>query len=584
MHDLAEFARRWGIEPDYVDFRGQWQMAEPETVRRIVAALETGGAAPADFPTPAPPRAFQGDGRRVWGLIVQLYSVRSRRNWGHGDFTDLANLMLLAADVGAASIGLNPLHALFVDRAEQASPYAPNSRLFLNPLYIDVDAVPEFPGLRGDDLIELARLRATEMVDYTAVARLKLAALRTAYAAFFDKASGERRKDFDAYRAEQGVALERFAAFETLRKRFNRVWWEWPQEWRQPGPDQLKALRDSERDEIGFHEFVQWVADRQLHHCQDVARRHGLPIGLYIDLAVGVDAGGADAWIEQGAILNGLSVGAPPDALNTSGQDWGLTTFNPHSLVRRDFDPLRRMLRAAMRHAGSIRLDHVLGLMRLYVVPYGLSPRQGAYLRFPFGAMLATIADESQRDRCIVIGEDLGTVPGGFRETVAVAGLWSYLVMVFEREHGGGFRAPEHYAENALATFATHDLPSFTGWMSGHDLRLKRSIGIDPGESDDERAHSRHMLRQALHIDRDPRLADVARFLAVTPTRLVVVSIEDVLEVQDQVNVPGTMHEHPNWRRRLPVALEDLKDDPRLAEIADVFAQARRSSDSRCVP
>ncbi len=584
MDEISELARRWGVDTDYVDIRGQRQQADPEALHRIVAALSAAGVPPSPFP-PQPPLepAFPGSGRPVWVLAVQLYSVRSRGNWGHGDFTDLADLIVLAAEIGAAGIGLNPLHALFPDRAAQASPYAPNSRLFLNPLYIDVGAIPEFDGLDSKGAGERERLRAEHFIDYAGVAALKLEALRACYDRFRTAPTPERRRDFDAFRAEQGEALARFAAFEVLRARFKTVWWEWPQEWRRPDADRLAMLRSEEAEAVGFHEFVQWIADRQLRHCRDLAHRHHLPIGLYVDLAVGVEAGGADAWIEQDAVLKGLSIGAPPDALNTAGQDWGLTSYHPHSLVARDFAPLKRMLEAAMRHAGAVRLDHVLGLMRLYVVPHGLSPRQGVYLRFPLESMLATITEASRRMRCVVVGEDLGTVPEGFRDTMAAWGLWSYLVMLFERAHDGGFRPPASYAPRALATFSTHDLPSFAGWISGYDLALKRAIGIDPGETDDERAQAKAMLRTALGLapGMPVYFADVVRFLAAAPSQLLMIAVEDVLGVEDQINVPGTTDQHPNWRQRLPVALEDLKSDARLTRIADLLIQARRSSGSR---
>jgi 4-alpha-glucanotransferase len=581
MDEIAELARRWGVDADYVDIRGVRQHADPDALHRIVASLSAAGIPPSAFPPqPVLEPAFQGSGQRVWALAVQLYSVRSRRNWGHGDFTDLADLVALAAEIGAAGIGLNPLHALFLDRAEQASPYAPNSRLFLNPLYIDVGAIPEFDGLDGKNAAERERLCAADFVDYAGVATLKLKALRACYDRFRVAATPERRRDFDSFRAEQGEPLARFAAFEVLRARFKSVWWEWPAEWRRLDTDRLTVLRGQDAEAVGFHEFVQWIADRQLRRCRDLAHQHHLPVGLYVDLAVGVDAGGADAWFEQDAILKGLSIGAPPDALNTAGQDWGLTTYHPHSLVAREFAPLTRMLEAAMRHAGAVRLDHVLGLMRLYVVPHGLSPRQGAYLRFPLDSMLAAIAEASRRMRCIVIGEDLGTVPEGFRDTMAAWGLWSYLVMMFERTHDGGFRPPESYASRALATFSTHDLPSFAGWISGYDLALKRAIGLDPGETDEERAQAKAALRTALGLapGMPVYFADVVRFLAAAPSQLLMIAIEDILGVQDQINVPGTTDQHPNWRQRLPVALEDLKSDVRLRRIADVLVQARRNS------
>ncbi len=448
----------------------------------------------------APERAWQGEpGRRMWALAVQLYGVRSRRNWGHGDFADLAHLVEVAATVGAAGIGLNPLHALFDDQPERASPYAPNSRLFLNPFYIDVTAVPEFPGLRAAGLEqEVKRLRTADQVDYRDVAAAKLRGLRLAYEAFRHKPRAARSRDFANFQRERGAALRRFAAFEVLRRRYPQVWWEWPEEWRSPNEAALAKVLATDGEEIGFYEFVQWNADRQVRACQDRARVLGLPIGLYIDVAVGVDAGGADAWSAQSAILSPLSIGAPPDLLNTVGQNWGLAGFNPVELAAQKFAPFRTMLAASMRYAGAIRLDHVLGLKRLFVIPHGVDPRRGAYLRFPFEALLAVIAQESVRHKTIVIGEDLGTVPEGFRETTGDWGLWSYMVMLFERAADGGFIAPEHYRGNALVAFNTHDLPTFRGWSSGHDLRVKRAIGLDPGETDAERARAQALMRDAL--------------------------------------------------------------------------------------
>jgi 4-alpha-glucanotransferase len=582
--DVSELAARWSIDTGFTDAHGQPQQTDPDIIRRIAATLEAAGMPPADLAAARPEaatatQAFQGDGRRVWLLAVQLYGIRSRRNWGHGDFGDLAALVELAAEVGAAGIGLNPLHALFLDRPAQASPYSPNSRLFLNPLYIDLDQVPEFPGVEATGLVaEIARLRDTDMVDYEGVARAKLHALRMAYGRFPAGVSAARRQDFQDFQHEQQPALERFAAFEVLRRRLDGPWWEWPEHWRAPSEQALDELRHTDADELGFYQYLQWIADRQLRDCQAAARRRGLAIGLYLDAAVGIDGGGADAWTAQDAMLNGLSVGAPPDVFNTGGQDWGLTTFNPHGLVALGFEPLRQLLSAVMRAAGAIRLDHVLGLMRLYVIPHGSGARSGAYLRFPFEAMLAVVAEESMRHRCIVIGEDLGTVPDGFRDRLAAWGLWSYSVMLFEREWDGRFRPPEHYPTQALTTFATHDLATFVGWHSGHDLATKRGVGIDPGESDEERQRARDALHERVPGAAHGDFAEIAAFLAATPTRLLVISIEDVLEVRDQINVPTTMDEHPNWQRRLPVALEDLSTDQRLLRIAAALARAGRGT------
>src|SRR5262245_6125214 len=326
-------------------------------------------------------QAYQGDQaapRRMWALAVQLYGVRSLRNWGHGDFGDLAALIDVAADLGAAGIGLNPLHALFDDRAEDSSPYAPNSRLFLNPLYVDVDAIPEFPGTRAAGLEHaIGRLQKQDIVDYEGVANTKMRALALAHDVFRREGSAERHRAFDAFRQAHGATLARFGCFEWLRRKFGHPWWEWPQQWRKAEEEDLDGLRRAEATEIGFVEFVQWVAHEQLDRCRARARARRLPIGLYLDIAVGVRSDGFDAWCDQDAILSGLAVGAPPDALNTAGQDWGLAGFNPVGLEERQFEPFRRMLRASMRYAGAIRLDHVLGLKRLYLIPHGVRADRG---------------------------------------------------------------------------------------------------------------------------------------------------------------------------------------------------------------
>jgi 4-alpha-glucanotransferase len=529
-------------------------------------------------------RAYQGEQtapRRMWALGVQLYGVRSLHNWGHGDFTDLAALVDLAADLGAAGIGLNPLHALFDDRASDASPYAPNSRLFLNPLYIDVDAVPEFPGLQAAGLEEeVERLRTQDIVDYDGVASAKMRALELAYQAFRRAGSAERRQAFDRFRQAGGSTLVRFACFEWLRRKFGHPWWEWPHEWRRAEERTLAALRRTEAVSTGFFEFVQWVAHEQLDRCRAKSRERGLPLGLYLDIAVGVCSDGFDAWCDQDAVLAGMAVGAPPDVLNTAGQNWGLAGFNPAGLEDRQFEPFRRMLQASMRYARAIRLDHVLGLKRLYLIPHGVQASHGAYIRFPFEAMLAVAALSSIEHSCIVVGEDLGTIPENFRETLADWGIWTYQVMLFERSGDGAFFPPESYRENALVSFGTHDLATFAGWRDRHDLAVKQALGIDPGETSEERHGALDALRRALR-QRGLETADfvsVARYLADTPSRLLVISMEDVLGIRNQVNLPGTTNEHPNWRHRLPVSLEDLKNQAALKSTADIMRSAGRGS------
>src|SRR5215468_10542864 len=528
--------------------------------------------------------AYQGKQtapRRMWALGVQLYGVRSLGNWGHGDFTDLAALVDLAADLGAAGIGLNPLHALFDNRPSDASPYAPNSRLFLNPLYIDVDAIPEFPGLQAAGLQdEVERLRKQDIVDYDGVANAKMRALALAYEVFCRQGSGERRRAFDWFRQVRGSTLVRFACFAWLRRKFGHPWWEWPQEWRRPKEHTFAGLRRTEAASIGLFEFVQWVAHEQLDRCRAKGCERGLPLGLYLDIAVGVCSDGFDAWCDQDAVLSGMAVGAPPDILNTAGQNWGLAGFNPAGLEDQQFEPFRRMLQASMRYAGAIRLDHVLGLKRLYLIPHGVQASRGAYIHFPFEAMLAVAALSSIEHRCIVVGEDLGTIPENFRETLADWGIWTYQVMLFERAGDGAFFPPESYRENALVAFGTHDVATFAGWKERHDLAVKRALGIDPGETNEQREGALEALRYALR-QRGLETADFAsveRYLADTPSRLLVISMEDILGIRDQVNLPGTISEHPNWRQRLPVSLEDLKDQPALRSTADIMRSAGRGS------
>lgn len=510
----------------------------------------------------APERAFGGEFDRGWLLAVQLYSIRSDRNWGIGDFTDLAGLVRLARQLGADGVGLNPLHVLFDNHPTDCSPYSPNSRLFLNPLYIDVEAIPEFSADLVPDAATIAtRLREGDRVPYADMAALKWRGLRAAFDKFVTAASEVRRQEFDAFRAARAPLLSRFACFEVLRHRFTGPWWEWPVEWQQPSDAKCAEMRNGpDRHAIEFVEFVQWTADSQLHAAKTLASQLGMRVGLYLDVAVGVQSNGFDAWNEQVAISRHLAVGAPPDVLNTIGQDWGLAGFNAGGLEAQSFVPFADMLAASMRHAGAIRLDHVLGLKRLYLVPRGFKPDNGAYVQMPFEALLGAVARESAAHKCIVIGEDLGTVPEGFRETMQDFGIWSYLVMMFERDDAGQFRNVDYYRPNALVTLNTHDLSTYAGWRSFHDLGVKRALGLDPGEDDQARWDALGRLDEILRqngIEAND-LYSVLAFLSRTASRLMAVSLEDLLGVTDQPNIPGTIDEHPNWRQRLPVPLDQI--------------------------
>jgi len=537
-----------------------WPTDLPEGVHRLYLSDASGASEEVPLLV-APAGAFGSAFERCWVIAVQLYGVRSARNWGIGDFTDVRHLLEFARRVGADGVGLNPLHALFDDRPGDCSPYSPNSRLFLNALYIDVEAIPEFK-IDAETQGALAQLRTRDMVDHVAVAALQWRALHAAFAVFKANPDPGRRQDFESYRRENGTLLSRFACFEVIRHKFNAPWWDWPDEWRQPDDASCAKLRSAHDTaaEVEFVEFVQWIADRQLGDCQALAHELGMHVGLHLDVAVGVQSDGFDAWNEQTAISRHLGVGAPPDPLNTAGQDWGLAGFNAAGLELRAFEPFRQMLRAAMRHAGAVRLDHAFGLKRLYLVPRGFGPANGAYALMPFEALLAATAQESIANRCVVIGEDLGTVPEGFREQMNGWGIWSYLVMMFETDERGAFRNADYYLADALVTFNTHDLSTYAGWRSFSDLKTKRALGIDPGETDEGRWHALGQLDDVLrrHDIHNNDFYSVVSFLARTRSRMLAVSMEDLLGLIEQPNIPGTVYEHPNWRRRLPVPIEHL--------------------------
>jgi 4-alpha-glucanotransferase len=500
--------------------------------------------------------------------------VRSTRNWGHGDFTDLDQLLEIAAARGAAAVGVNPLHTLFNNQPEQPSPYSPNSRRFLNPLYIDVDRIPFFPGLREAGLYDsVAALRACELIDYAGVTTAKFAGLKIAYDSFRRSADSSQRDAFATFCRSRAPELGRFACFEYLRRQQGNPWWEWPAPWRSPDDVTLMELRRDHGEEIEFREFVQWIAHLQLEACAQRALGLGLPLGLYLDIAVGVDPAGFDAWNDQAAILRELAIGAPPDFFNPAGQNWGLAGFNAVGLIADDFAAFRAMLGASMQYAGAIRLDHVLGLKRLYVVPAGGAADQGLYVGMPFEHLLDVVTTESLAHSCIVIGEDLGTVPEGLRETLAQWGIWRYHVLIFERAWDGSFLPPASYARDALVTNSTHDLPTFAGWCRGADLQMRQSLGLGPGETEAERTRARSALADALAQQglAPLRFRSVVEFMGATPGRLLMLSAEDILGLTDQPNVPGTTVEHPNWRRRLPVDLADFACSDELAQIAELL-------------
>ncbi|HEY5348945.1 MAG TPA: 4-alpha-glucanotransferase [Candidatus Lustribacter sp.] len=535
----------------------------------------------------APPRAYLPPGEtRVWGLAVQLYTLRSQRNWGIGDFGDLERICRVAGDAGASLLGINPLHASHRSDPESASPYAPTSRRFLNWLAIDVEALPEAGDPDAQHYIasvsdDLAALRAKPLVDYTGVAMVKAPALKLCFAAL----RGKRAEAFTTYVGAGGEALRRFAIHEALVARYGRESALWPAGLRSGEDEATAAFAREEPRAIEFSMYLQWCATEQLDAVAAAARAHG--IALYRDLAVGVESGGAEAWGARDYVTT-ASVGAPPDILNAQGQDWGLPPLSPATLERDAYATFAGLLADNMGDAGALRIDHAMSLMRLFWIPRGGHPAEGAYVSYPFDDLLAIVVRESVRAHCMVVGEDLGTVPAGFRDKMAANNILSYRILLFERDRNGAFLPPDAYPELALATPGTHDLPPLAGWIEGDDIALHERLGlIDPETAQQTRLARESgvaQLRAALCAggdlrERDPDTESVVlgayRYLARSPARIVMLQIEDALGERSPVNIPGTNLEYPNWRRKLRDDLETIETGRRLERFARVLRELR---------
>jgi 4-alpha-glucanotransferase len=538
-----------------------------------------------------PPAVHLDAHARTWGIAVQLYTVCSKRNWGIGDFTDLTGFVELAAGAGASYVGLNPLHAPNRSDPNAASPYAPTSRRFLNWLYIDVEGVPEAadPTVRAaidepEFAAMLAVLRATSIVDYAGVAQAKDAILQRCFTVA--RTRGASDDDFHAFIRGGGIALERFAIFETLVERFGREVAAWPATYRDPHSADVKSFADAERPAIEYAMYLQYHAARQLEAAAALARSRG--VALYRDLAVGVDANGADAWIDSRAYVPSVSVGAPPDLLNPDGQDWGLPPLDPGALARDGYRTVAELFRANMQSAGALRIDHAMSLARLFWSPRGRPAVEGTYVHYPFEDQLGVLALESVRAACSVIGEDLGTVPIGFRERMRAAGVLSYRILFFEREHNGDFIAAEHYPALSLAATGTHDLATFAAWLAGSDIDLRAGLGVgDPGRVPQEHAEREldrgrliAILRRFGDLVRDDAdsteiLIAAHRFLSRSPAQIVMMQVDDAIGETLPVNVPGTAEQYPNWRRKLSLDLETIGGDPRFVALCAALRAER---------
>jgi 4-alpha-glucanotransferase len=545
-------------------------------------------------------------GGRCWGIAVQLYGLRSARNWGIGDFADLVALAGPAAAAGADFIGVNPLHALFLAEPGRRSPFSPSSRRFLNPLYIAVDAIPGFAPEMADTTI-LAAVRAAEVVDYDAVAKLKLHALRRLWPAWRAQADGEgpySAAAFEAFKTAQGAPLARHALFEVLSlslgtREADGGWQSWPEELRDVDGPGVAARAADEAEAIAFQIWLQWLADTQLAAAQEALLAAGMRIGLYLDLAVGEAVDGSTTWTEPRLAMRGVHVGAPPDYFSISGQDWELAPLAPNALLEGEPSAYGAVIAAALRHAGALRIDHAMGLQQLFLVPAGRSPAEGTYVAYPTRGMTSLLARLSHERQAIVIGEDLGNVPDGFRDLMARACIHSYRILYFER-YDGGFISPEHYPTDALACLSTHDLPTLEGWWRGDDPLLRREHGLIDAASCDQQSYQRGVEREQLAgllvahgllsregvevalaaaHDAAPLPVDLAvavhRFLARTPSRMMVARIEDLGGERQPVNLPGTIESYPNWMRRMRVPIEELAETPLFSEITRALSAER---------
>ena len=509
-------------------------------------------------------------GERLFGIALQLYALRRAGDDGFGDTGALTEFVTSAAHEGADSIALSPAHSLFPADTAHYAPYSPSSRLFLNPLYADpaiVLGAKRVAAVRGD----VRPLSETELIDWPAAARAKYALLRRLYDDFaatdLSRPDSALAADFRAFEREGGDRLHEHALFEVLHQHWFGAkqqwsWREWPAGWHNRDSKEISCFAAQHANVIQFHMFLQWLADRSFAHAQHAARAAGMRIGLISDLAVGMSPGGSHAWSRHSDLLLGLNVGAPPDLINARGQDWGLTGFSPQGLIVSGFEPFLATLRAAMRNTGGVRIDHVMGLSRLWVVPQGASAVDGAYLAYPLDDMLRLIALESHRHRAIVIGEDLGTVQPEFRTRLAKAGIAGMDVLWFQRA-GAAFLPPKKWRRDAVAMTSTHDLPTVAGWWSSADIATRARLGLAGKSEPKQRTKDRAALWRAFGnagiVDRRappakdnaPAVDAAIAFTAQSPAAMALIPIEDVLGLTEQPNLPGTIDEHPNWRRRL---------------------------------
>ena len=534
--------------------------------------------------------------KKLWGPSVQLYTLRTAHNWGIGDFGDLKQLVGDVAARGGDFVGLNPIHSLFPANPEGASPYSPSSRRWLNILYIDVSSVAEFAqSTEAQQLVGSAEFqqrlnaaRDAHWVNYSEVSELKMSVLPLLYKEFkqrhLDKNTA-RGKAFKEFVQVGGESLLHQAAFDALHKSLHdedASMWGWPvfpAEFKRFDSPAVKNFIKENADQVELYMYLQWIADGQINEVQLFAEEKGMSVGLYRDLAVGVADSGSETWADDGILCQDVSIGAPPDILGPLGQNWGLPPLNPQRLKETAYDAFIQLLRANMKYCGALRIDHVLGLLRLWWIPKGEDATQGAYMYYPVEDMLAILALESHRHQCSVIGEDLGTVPDEIVTLLGDAGVHSYKVFFFETAEDGGYYSPQHYTNQSMSALCTHDMPTLRGFWHCEDLKMGKELGLYPDSEQlqelfDSRAKSKQAIldsiawhgylpegvgRDAAYVPMDRHLSEgLQMHLAAGSSTLLSLQLEDWLEMDKPVNIPGTVDEYPNWRRKLSASLDDL--------------------------
>ncbi|MGR5118771.1 4-alpha-glucanotransferase [Vibrio astriarenae] len=553
-------------------------------------------------------------GKKMWGPSVQLYTLRTQHNWGIGDFGDLKQLVADIASRGGDFVGLNPIHSLFPANPEGASPYSPSSRRWLNIMYIDVSSVPEFSlSAEAQQQVgsaefqkRLQEARDAHWVNYSEVSAMKMSILPLLFNEFksrhLDKGT-DRAKEFEAFVAEGGDSLVHQAAFDALHAELHAEdsnMWGWPvfpEKYRHFENSAVQKYIKDNQDRVNLYMYLQWVADTQINEAQTLAEEKGMSVGLYRDLAVGVADSGAETWADDGNLVMDASIGAPPDILGPLGQNWGLPPLNPQALQATSYDAYIKLLRANMKHCGSLRIDHVLGLLRLWWIPKGENATNGAYIYYPVEDMLAILALESHRHECSVIGEDLGTVPDEIVGILRDAGVHSYKVFFFETsEDDGGYISPEHYANQSMSALCTHDMPTLRGFWHCDDLKMGRELGLYPNEQQLEglfadRLKSKQGIldsvawhgylpegvgRDAQYVPMDTTLAEALQLhVAAGSSTLLSVQLEDWLEMDKPVNIPGTVDEYPNWRRKLSMNLDQIFGRDNVNRLAKRLTEVR---------